>query len=122
MSDTEIKAIQGDLDAATAIAAKDAAIASLSQQRDSLTGQLNQAMADLSATRQELAQMKIASMPPEEKPLPPGTPKKIRLLSPHGFIDDNGRARNWNAGDVISTGQEIALLVGRGAEHEVLEA
>ena len=45
-------------------------------------------------------------------------PAKVRLVSPYGFIDENGRHRYWHGGDVISDPAEIALLIGRKAPVE----
>jgi hypothetical protein len=42
-------------------------------------------------------------------------PAKIRLMAPHGFVDDDGRNRFWLAGTVVCDPAEIALLVERRA-------
>lgn len=49
------------------------------------------------------------------------TPKRIKLSSPYGYYDDDGVFHNWVAGHETGDADEIATLVGRGAEHEVLE-
>ena len=51
----------------------------------------------------------------------PTLPAKVRLVSPHGYIDENGRHRYWHGGDVISDPAEIALLMGRKAPVEPVE-
>jgi hypothetical protein len=51
----------------------------------------------------------------------PAAPFKIRLTHPHSFIDDNGRHRVWNAGDVITDPAEIEMLTGRKARIEALD-
>ena len=66
-----------------------------------------------------------ASAPPPPE-LPDSTagealPRAVRLTRPHGFIDDEGTIHHWRAGHVAATADEVALLVGRGAQHEVLE-
>ncbi|MGI4793132.1 MAG: hypothetical protein ACRYG8_03420 [Janthinobacterium lividum] len=48
-------------------------------------------------------------------------PRAVRLTRPHGYIDEEGRHRTWRAGHVAEHADEVALLVGRGAQHEVLE-
>lgn len=48
-------------------------------------------------------------------------PRAVRLTRPHGFIDENGIIRHWRAGYVADDAEEVALLVGRGAQHEVVE-
>jgi hypothetical protein len=50
----------------------------------------------------------------------PPEPRKIRLTHRHGFIDHNNRTRTWEAGDVIDDPAEVALLLRRGASHEVI--
>ena len=49
-----------------------------------------------------------------------GYPTRIRLLRPHGFIDDEGRHRRWYPG-IITAPDDIAVICGRGVPHEVLE-
>jgi hypothetical protein len=65
-------------------------------------------------------------LPPPPPPVPdapptPEYPAKIKLMSHHGFIDDNGVHRFWPAGSVIVMPADVALLVDRGADHIVLE-
>lgn len=47
-------------------------------------------------------------------------PRKIKMLRLHGFIDENGRRREWLGGDVITDIHEITLLADRKAEFEAI--
>lgn len=58
-----------------------------------------------------------AASPAEEKE--PEAPKQIRILVPHGFIDDDGSHKYWNAGDVVDNPETIKLLIQRGAHWEI---
>jgi hypothetical protein len=60
-------------------------------------------------------------MPEPDAENPASLPAKIRLTRPHGFIDQDGNDRFWRAGMVISAPGEVALLMDRGATHEVVE-
>ena len=126
MSDTDIKAIQGDLDVTAAVAAKDATIASQAAQIAHLEEQLVGAqdyIKNIEAQAASLAQqLAAANGQPDATPVPAGTPAEIKLTSPFGYIDDAGRNRHWNAGEVIATGSEIANLIARGASHDVTKA
>lgn len=51
----------------------------------------------------------------------PSAPSRIRLIRPHGFVDEYGRHRFWRAGDVVGDPHEIALLLERGAPAEPAE-
>lgn len=42
-------------------------------------------------------------------------PAKVRLVRPHGFIDEDGTHRYWKAGDVVSDPATIKLLSDRKA-------
>ena len=55
----------------------------------------------------------------DDMDVPEGTPLEIKLMSPYGFIDENGRPFNWQAGTVISDVLEIADLKKRGADFIV---
>lgn len=54
-----------------------------------------------------------------EEPKAP-LPEKIKITHLHGFIDDNGRHRQWHGNDIVSEPNEIAMLIGRGARFEVI--
>ena len=55
----------------------------------------------------------------DQAALPPA-PARIRLLRPHGFVEnDTNRHRYWQAGEVITSPDEIELLRSRGAEYEI---
>jgi hypothetical protein len=48
-------------------------------------------------------------------------PAKLQLTAPYGFIDENDRARNWRAGDIITDPAEIALLIDRVAPVDFVD-
>jgi len=48
-------------------------------------------------------------------------PTKIQLTCPFGFYDENNLLRMWQAGQEVTDPDEIALLLGLGAEHTVVE-
>ena len=56
--------------------------------------------------------------PADAEPAP--LPSRIRLPRPHGFFEDDGRHRHWHSG-VVSDLDDIAILIGRGVPHKVLE-
>lgn len=126
MADQTVVGITADLDATQAVAARDAQIAQLSQRVTDLTAQLGERGAEIvGASRRvadleaEIAALKAAQAGPALPPPPAGTPQEIRLTAPYGYVDETGRTRNWRPGEVITDPHEIALLVGRGATHEV---
>ena len=43
---------------------------------------------------------------------------RFRLVAPHGFIDENGRHRYWNPGDIVSEPAEVEMLKSRQAPIE----
>lgn len=45
-------------------------------------------------------------------------PAKVKMVRPHGFIDDAGQHRYWQQGQVVFEPADIALLAERGAEFE----
>lgn len=47
-------------------------------------------------------------------------PERIMLARLHGFIDENGRHRQWFAGDVVTDADEIELLTSRKATFEAV--
>lgn len=49
-------------------------------------------------------------------------PEQIRLLAPHGFIDEDGKNRHWQQGQVVFEPDDVALLIERGADYEPVEA
>ena len=63
-----------------------------------------------------------AGAKPMEEPEAPVLPARIRITHLHGFIDEDETHRQWKGGTVVSNPDEIALLIGRGARYEVLEA
>lgn len=52
---------------------------------------------------------------------PPPLPKRIRLLTPYGFYDDDKQPRMWSAGHVTDDPTEIELFVTRQVDFEFLE-
>lgn len=48
-------------------------------------------------------------------------PKRIKLVTPYGFYDDNDQLHMWQAGHETDDPDEIELLVTRGVEFEFLE-
>ena len=61
-----------------------------------------------------------ASPAPSEAPQE-ATPRAVRLLRPHGFIDEVGVRHHWRAGHVASSPDEVALFLSRGAPVEIVE-
>ena len=65
------------------------------------------------------------SLPPRgaaEPQTPPAEPevklpKQIKVTHYYAYYEENGRYRAWNAGDVITSADEIKLLVQRGAPY-----
>ena len=49
------------------------------------------------------------------------TPRAIRLLRAHGFIDEDGCRHQWRAGIVVTSPDEIALLMTRRAVVAIVE-
>ena len=43
-------------------------------------------------------------------------PDVFRLVSPHGFIDEQGAHRFWQAGQEVRAADELSLLRERGAD------
>jgi uncharacterized coiled-coil protein SlyX len=136
----EADQIAADLALSEEIAARDATIAGLRQQvaqrdqtisdhSDLIAGQaatIEQTRVGLSAAEQKIAALEAAAAAaaaaqadPDAVPVPEGTPKEILLTSPHGFIDAGGVNRFWPAGTRVNKPAEVALLVGRKAEHQV---
>jgi len=131
--------IDADLQHGAEITARDAAIADLRQQvatRDADISAASARVAELEATiaslRTDLAAQgtHIASLEAmaaaaaaaadiDAVPVPAGTPQEIMLTSPYGFIDEAGRNRSWLAGARIRNPSQVALLISRGAEHQV---
>lgn len=48
-------------------------------------------------------------------------PQSIKMVKPHGFIDDKGKHRYWQQGQVVFEPDDIAVLVERKATFEVVE-
>jgi len=46
---------------------------------------------------------------------PLALPVSVRLLRPHGFIDETGTQRYWRQGLVVSHPADVAVLIARGA-------
>lgn len=46
-------------------------------------------------------------------------PAAIRLMAHHGFIDQDGVHQLWTPGQVVSDPDTVALLISRGARHEM---
>jgi hypothetical protein len=57
---------------------------------------------------------------PEAKKHSGDLPAKIRLVEPHGFIDDAGEHRYWQQGQNVTDPDDIAILVDRAANYEVV--
>lgn len=51
----------------------------------------------------------------------PQVPEAIRLHYPHGFIAEDGSRHFWGAGQVVREPDQVALLISRGAPHDVME-
>lgn len=66
---------------------------------------------------------------PTEPAAPPVQPPKakskvpasVKLMSPHGFIDENEQHRYWHSGQEVTDPEEIALLIERKAPLEGIE-
>jgi hypothetical protein len=65
-----------------------------------------------------MATAKKATQP--VKAQPGDLPKVIRLPSMFSFYDEEGTHRVWGPGADISDPDDVAELVGRGVEHEVV--
>ena len=50
---------------------------------------------------------------PVEPDLKAALPASVTLDAPYGFIDDEGVNRYWNAGQVVTNSDDVALLVER---------
>lgn len=76
-------------------------------------------VADLDAARGLIASLQdeLAEARPAPKPaVHPDFPHGVKLLLPHGFIEEEtGRHRFWKAGEIVTDPAEAALLIGRGA-------
>lgn len=48
----------------------------------------------------------------------PAAPASIRLLAPHGFIDDAGEHQYWHQGQQVEDPEVVKLLIERGASWE----
>jgi hypothetical protein len=128
MSETDAAKIAADLEATTALAAKDDQIATLTAQCAELTdragtaearvlvvegwlGGKDQEIATLRDSNEKLA-AELATRPEAVTPKAPS----IRLTAPHGFIEDaTGIQRNWQAGQIVTDPGEMALLRERKA-------
>lgn len=128
MSEQDAAKIAADLDATTALAAKDDLIATLTAQCAEATGRAGTAEARvlvvegwLGGKDQEIVTLRdtneklvaeLATRPAAATPKAPS----IRLAAPHGFIEDEtGIQRNWQAGQVVTDPGEMALLRERKA-------
>ncbi len=81
-----------------------------------LTAELDAAHERITELDREIAERRRAMPPPPAPPVHPDFPRGVKLLAPHGFIEEGtGRHRFWNAGDVVADPAEVALLIGRGA-------
>lgn len=64
------------------------------------------------------------AVPQPATPVPPAASASVRqrrrLVRPHGFIDETGRQRHWEAGGAIADPREAAPLRDRGAPLERL--
>lgn len=49
----------------------------------------------------------------------PDLPKKVKLIAPHGFHDEE-KHHYWQQGQIVTNEQEITLLIERGAQIEEL--
>lgn len=56
---------------------------------------------------------------PRKHPPSDAGERRVRLLSPYRFHDDDGHARHWHAGET-ATGMDAELLIERKAPVEVL--
>lgn len=128
MSETDAAKIAADLEATAALAAKDDQIVTLMAQCAELTGRAGTAearvlvvegwlggkdaeIAALRATNEKLV-AELATRPAAATPKAPS----IRLIAPHGFIEDgSGIQRNWQAGQIVTDPGEMALLRERKA-------
>ncbi len=45
-------------------------------------------------------------------------PARIKMIAPHGFIDEDGTHRLWQQGQEVFDPADIALLAERGARFE----
>lgn len=53
---------------------------------------------------------------------PTGLPTKIKMTRPHGFVDEEtGESHYWHINQEVFEPADIALLIERGADFEVLE-
>jgi hypothetical protein len=48
-------------------------------------------------------------------------PERIKIIDPHGFIDDEGTHRYWHAGVQVEDPEQIALLIARGATYDIMD-
>ena len=140
MSDTDVQMITGDLDVTTAVAARDAMIASQGdtiQQQTAKIAELdaallvaNTSLAAATARADDLqdkfsstcADLLVARQALEKAgpPIAPAAPK-FRLTAPHAFIDeDTSINHSWRAGQIVTDPDEIALLQQRGAPIEAV--
>ena len=131
MPDADAKSIASDLDATSALAAKDAEITALSKRGDELLaraeeaegllkevngwlGHKDQQLKTLTDANESLT-AELATRPAAVAPKAPS----IRLTAPHGFVEDaTGIQRTWQAGQVVTDPAEMALLRERQAPIE----
>ena len=71
------------------------------------------------ATKPGEAEAELLDPNAVEQPSP--LPKRIKLVMPYGFYDEDEHLRMWQAGQETDDPAEIELLVTRGAEHSVME-
>lgn len=63
-----------------------------------------------------------AASDPAAAALPADLPAAIKLLQPHGFIDEaTQQHRYWQQAQVVFEPADIALLIGRGVLYEPAE-
>lgn len=76
---------------------------------------------DPTATEAAAAATIDDAAPPAPKVDPATLPAKIKMVQPHGFIDDEGRHCYWQQGQVVFEPADIALLHERKANFEAVE-
>ena len=62
----------------------------------------------------------MAKKSPDTKKEAENLPNKIIVTCPYAFLDEDENMRAWGANQLVEDKDEIALLVSRGVEHEVV--